>query len=266
MRGLGGISLSAAGLFLAVAAVVFGATTVGALRIQELAVAPENTVRAGASTAGLEGSGEAFPQTVPGSGTVGPQGGELRGPLTPGGPGRQRRGVYPRVTETEILEAVNRDLFQPDRLPPLERYQLPSERVARSVAQQDPRRRRGPELRVVGSAVMGDLALALVQVDDSIPLAVLLGESVEGYILAAVDQEGAVLVGETETLTLPVVAPLPTSGRRAGDVQIQIDQRNLEAMQERVQQLLRGQMMNRGFPPGVANPPGRGGRGGGGQP
>ena len=251
MRGLGGISLGAAGLVLAIAAVVFGATTVDALRVQELPGPSEGVAPAGGPS--QEGGVETLP--------------------APGEPGRPSGGVYPRVTETELLDAVNQDLFQPDRTPPLERYQLPSERVATTAVQQDPRRRRGPEFRVVGSAVMGNVALALVQVDDSIPLALLVGESVEGYTLAAVNQEGAVLVGETETLTLPVVEPLPTGGPRNAAPQIQIDQRNLEAMQERVQQLLRNQLLNqrggmmqRGvpLPPGGGNPPGRGGRGGGG--
>jgi hypothetical protein len=252
MRGLGGVSLGAAGLALAIAAVVFGATTMDALRVQELPGSPENVAPAG----GPSQEGGAEPS------------------LAPGEPGRPPGGVYPRVTETELLDAVNQDLFQPDRTPPLERYQLPSEQVARTVVQQDSRRRRGPEFRVVGSAVTGSLALALIQVDDSIPLALLLGESVEGYTLAAVNQEGAVLVGETETLTLPVVEPLPTARPRNAGPQIQIDQRNLEAMQERVQQLLRNQLLNqRGMmqrggqvPPDGGNPPGRGGRGGGGQP
>jgi hypothetical protein len=251
MRGLGGVSLGAAGLVLALAAVVFGATTVDALRVQEPPGPPEGGAPAGG------------PPEEAGVGIAG----------APAEPGRPSGGVYPRVTETELLEAVNQDLFEPDRTPPLERYQLPSEQVARTVVQQDPRRRRGPEFRVVGSAVMGNLALALVQVDDSLPLALLLGESVEGYTLTAVNQEGAVLVGETETLTLPVVEPLPTAGLRNAGPQIQIDQRNLEAMQERVQQLLRNQilnqrggMMQRGgqLPPGGGDPPGRGGRGGGG--
>lgn len=275
MRGLGGISLGAAGLALAVAAVVFGAATVDALRVQEPTV-PEGRAPAGrAPLAEAEGVADTSPTATAGWETPEAQEGGAAPSLAPGDSRDRRGGLYPRVTETELLEAVNQDLFQPDRAPPLERYELPGERVARAVVQQDPRRRRGPEFRVVGSAIMGDLALALVQVDDSIPLALLLGESVEGYTLAAVDQEGAILVGESGTLTLPVVAPLPTGRSQATGVQIQIDQRNLEAMQERVQQMLRNQllgerglMMNRGVqvPPGGANPPGRGGRGGGGQP
>jgi len=107
---------------------------------------------------------------------------------------------------------------------------------------------------------MGDLAVALVQVDDSIPVALRLGESIEGYTLVAVDQEGATLQGEAETLTLPVVQPLASPGIRSGDAPMQVGPRNLEAMQGRVQELLRSQMMNQ------RGQGGNRGRGGGGQP
>jgi predicted membrane GTPase involved in stress response len=93
---------------------------------------------------------------------------------------------------------------------------------------------------------MGDLALALIQVDDSVPLAVLLGESVGGYTLAAVDQESATLTSLSETLTLPVVEPV-LAGRSLGEpVQIQIDPRNLDQFRGRMQEVLRRQMPNRG--------------------
>ena len=42
--------------------------------------------------------------------------------------------VYPRVTENEILDAVNHDPFQPDRTPSPERYVLPGERVEAGTA------------------------------------------------------------------------------------------------------------------------------------
>jgi len=237
MTGLGRTSVGAAGLVLGTAVVFFGATLTDAIRVEE-------------PTTALEGLSP--PVTA----------GEEPGAMEAGRP----LSIYPRISQTELLDAVNQDLFQPDRLPPPEGYQLPGERRAVSVVQQDSRRRRGPELRVVGSAVMGDLALALIQVDDSVPLAVLLGESLEGYTLVAVNQETATLTSLTETLTLPVVEPLARGGTETGPVQIRIDSRDIEQLRSRAQEIFRGQMMNRGgqVPPGGTNPPGRGGRGGGG--
>jgi len=162
------------------------------------------------------------------------------------GAAREPAGPYPRVTEAELLDAVNQDLFQPNRLPsPLE-YRLPAERMPGPVVQQDARRRRGPELRVVGAAVMGDRALALIQVDDSVPFAVLLGETVEGYTLAAVDEESATLTSPTEDLTLPVVEPLGVGQPSVDPAQIQIDARNIDQFRNRMQEVLRRQMSGRG--------------------
>lgn len=217
MIGVEKVSAGAAGLVLATSVVILGATVTNAVRVAEPGAGPERLPAA----------------VAPGSDSAADRGSEHLGP-------------YPRVTQDELLDAVNQDLFQPGRLPPPERYQLPGERVAGPVDQADPRRRRGPVLRVVGSAVMGEMALALIQVDDSVPLAVLLGESVEGYTLASVDQESATLTSLTETLTLPVVEPLMT-GRSPGEaVQIQVDPRNIEQFRGRMQEVLRRQMTNRG--------------------
>jgi len=217
MLGFEKVSVMAAGLVLATAMVGFGATLTDAVRVDE----PEGGLETPFTTGSVE------EESGPGAAS---------GPLSP----------YPRISQTELLDAVNQDVFQPGRVPSPEAYRLPGERMAGPVIQQDPRRRRGPELRVVGSAVMGDLALALIQVDDSVPLAVLLGESVGGYTLAAVDQESATLTSLSETLTLPVVEPV-LAGRSLGEpVQIQIDPRNLDQFRGRMQEVLRRQMPNRG--------------------
>jgi len=224
MRGMGGMTVLVAALVFVVAATVFGSTVVNAVRVEEPvgAEAPERVA--------AEPGGRALTTRV-----------------TP----------YPNVTADEILTAVNQDLFQPDRTPPLERYQLPSERAAPAPVQEQDRRGRGPEFRIVGAAIMGDMALALVQVDDTIPVALLLGESIEGYTLAAVDAESATLVGENGILTLPVVEPLRgrerSSDRNQGRA-VQFNNQTMEALQGRVQQMLQG--MGRGQM--------RGGRGGGG--
>ncbi len=254
MSGLSRISVYLAAVLLAVAAVVFGLTTADALRVGE-------------------GETEAVDRP-PGSGSPG---GEVlateerevvgRSEMTPSPAARSRplvTGVgrrgdpYPGTSDEEILEAVNQDVFMPQRTPPLARYQLPGERMVSAVQDEpDPRRRRGPDIRVVGSGYAGGRALALIQVDDSLPIAVLLGEEVDGYVLAAVDEDGATLIGELETLELPVVASLETGRSLTSGP----DPQSVEAMQERVQQILRAQMMN-----ARRQNPNRGGRGGGGQP
>jgi hypothetical protein len=258
MSGIGRISLAAAGLFLVLAAILFGFAALDALRVGE-----DGPASAGAEALAAVPGGtgaEADPGAPSGSDSGADPG---AGPGADPGAASPRRGLYPRVTETEILEAVNQDLFQPDRTPPLERYRFPADRVVQTaIAEEGPGRRRGFDLRIVGAATMGDMALALVQVDDSIPFAVLLGESVEGYTLVAVDEESATLMGEDETLTLPVQPPLTTAGARVPGGPVQVGPRVPEGMEERVQEFLRAQMMNRG-----RDATGRGGRrGGGGQP
>jgi hypothetical protein len=236
MKGMGGVSLGAAALLLTMATVAFGSTVVDALRVEG-----SDRIGGAPATAGAsETSGGASSMTSSDRGAGNP---------------------YPRITEGELLEAVNRDLFQPDRSPPPQRYQLPLQGLGTPTVEEEARRSRGrgPELRLVGTAIMGDMAVALVQVDDSIPLAIQLGESIEGFTLAALDQETAVLVGENETLTLPVVAPLPTRGSRGVGPQVQMDTQDIEAMQERVQQMLRSQLMRER----ALTNRGRGGRGGG---
>jgi len=248
---MGRFSVLAAGLFLALAAALFGSAALDAFRIGEAAPARTGVPDLAAAVAGTTGD-------QAGSGAYA---GSESGAET--GQASSVRRLYPRVTESELLEAVNEDLFQPDRTPPLERYQFPADRVVQAaMVEEGPVRRQGPDLRVVGAATMGDMALALVQVDDSIPFAVLLGESVEGYVLVAVDEESATLLGEDETLTLPVEPPLPTAGAQVPGAPVQVGPRVPEGMEERVQEFLRAQMMNRG-----RDLTGRGGRrGGGGQP
>jgi hypothetical protein len=121
---------------------------------------------------------------------------------------------------------------------------------------------------------MGETALALVQVDDSIPLALWVGETIEGYTLASVEPEMATLVGADGTLTLPVEEPVLRDQPRTGPREVRIEGRDLEALQGRVQDMLRNQfLMQRGGPQGRLmetpsqdrSPAARRGRGGGGQ-
>jgi hypothetical protein len=222
MRSIGGISLAGiAGLGFAASAVVFGATLVDAVRVEEVPVSfePAVTWDSVPELAVLD----RMPQTL------------------------EPENAYPRVTNNEILDAVNQDLFQPDRTPPLERYLLPSERADPVQGARDNRRQREPNLRVVGTAIAGDLAIALVQLEDSIPFAMVLGEEVDGYLLAAVDEESATLTGDGAEFVLPVVEPQRSASANSRDRNArgaEAAQEAAAALQERVQQMLQG--MGRG--------------------
>lgn len=252
MRRAGGVVMAVTALVFAASALTFGATVLDAVRVEGPSVAatpagaPEETDVAGPS----QGTGQTRGER---SST-----GEVAG-RAPEPAGESLAGIiYPRVTEDEILDAINHDPFQPDRTPPPERYVPPGARAEPETAARDDRRQRGPELRVVGAVVMGDqLALAMVQVDDSVPLALLLGESVEGYTLAAVDGESATLVGADETLTLPVVEAIHSASSTAQSARgrTQNNARDMEALQTRVQEMIRNLQQQRGMM----------GRGGGGQ-
>jgi len=256
MRNMGGMALGAAALVFAASAVVFGATVVKAVWVEEVLVP--------GGLASPPGQGESAGLAV------------ADAPPSNKSDGFPRRIIYPQVTNDEILDAVNQDLFQPHRTPPLERYLLPSERVAPVGDPRGNRRRRGPNLRIVGTAIAGELALALVQLEDSIPFAVLLGEEVEGYMVAVVDEESVTFTVEGAEFTFPVVEPQRNrrSNNRNSNTRNQSNARELDAaLQQRVQQMLqglqRGQMQRggQGQMPVIRElviRPGGGGGGGGG--
>lgn len=250
MRGMGGVTLWVSGAVFLVSAVVFGATVVDALRVDEARVAaasvPDEGVGepASALSAGIDDA------SAPGSPAA-----RARGPV---GQESLRGIVYPRVTTDEILDAVNLDPFQPSRTPSPQRYLLPSERSTTAASNRTDPRRRGPELRLVGAAVGGDLSLAMIQVDDASPVAFLTGEVVEGYRISAVEAESAILEGESETLILPLMAQLEpqrgrTSNQRGSNPAApggQANPRDMEALQNRVQELLQGMGRGGGMGPG----------------
>jgi hypothetical protein len=229
MRSLGGMAVGIAGLVFAGSVVAFGATVVDAVLVKEVPIPSEP-----ASTAESD------------SGVAGDRQGSLQGV------------IYPRVTNNEILDAVNQDIFQPDRTPSLERYLLPSERDASVQNSRDNRRQREPNLRIVGTAIAGDMAIALVQLDDSLPFMVLLGEVVDGFVVAAVYEESVTLTGDGAEFTFAVVEPQRGSSSDNQDRNTRNEastQAAARALNERVQQMLqqgmgRGQMPTRGVRPG----------------
>jgi hypothetical protein len=175
-----GVGLGVAATALAVSGVVFGATIFAAVRVEK--VSGESGVSTGV--------------------TLGPDASEVVSGE------RKAFSAYPNLTYDELLDAVNQDFFQPDRRPTPERYLLPSERMAFVPDSRDNRRQREPDLRIVGVAIAGDVSLALVQLDDSLPIAVWLGEEVDGYRLTAISEERVTLAGLDEEFTYPVVEQL----------------------------------------------------------
>jgi hypothetical protein len=268
MKSMSGMPLIAAAVVFGLSAVVLGATVVDALRVDDTPglvsggeeSLPEPAEMAGTSEAGAVASDDEA--LAPDAAAVA-SGAEVLVPeaaaWVPGDPGSgvPLRGIsYPRVTNDEILDAVNQDLFQPDRTPPLQRYLFPGERPSAAQTARDIRRRSEPDLRVVGTAIAGGLALAMVQPEDSIPFSVLLGEMVDGYLLASVSEEMVTLTRDGAEFYLPVMEPQrgrSSSDRRGNDRNQNADVEAARALAERVQQMLqgaRGQMMRGGGEPG----------------
>ena len=100
----------------------------------------------------------------------------------------------------------------------------------------------------MGTAISGDLGLAVVQLEDSMPFAVLVGDLVDGYRVASVSEESVTLTLADEAFTLPVVEPDRGSSNSGGRDRDSRNQRATEeaarALSERVQQMLQG--MGRG--------------------
>jgi hypothetical protein len=255
MRRIGGTTFVVTALVFLASAVAFGASVIQAVRVGEVpgsAVdAPghvsdpmeENDPALGPSTGENQEPVEETDSLPP----VQPSDRSVRVAAT----SRTIRGgfQYPQVSNGELLQAVNGDLFQPDRTPPMERYLLPSEREASAPVSRNNRRRSEPDLRIVGTAIAGDLALAMVQPDDSIPFAVLLGETVDGFMLAAIDEESVTLTRDGDEFIYPVREPQrgrssSNRDRNARD-RAAVAEEAAQAMSERVQQMLR-QLQQRG--------------------
>lgn len=237
MRSIGGMAAGIAGLVFVGSAVVFGSTVVDAVLVEEVQASPEMAPASSAPGPAEDGVPTALDA----------QAGQEQAATAPRESLRGR--IYPGVSNDEILTAVNQDVFQPDRNPPAEPYLLPSQRAASVTTARDTRRRREPDLRIVGTAIAGDLALALVQPEDTIPFAVLLGESVEGYLMAAIDAESVMLTRDGAEYTLPVREPRQARSsnnrerntRNRGNTD---EAAAARALTERVQQMLQG--MQRG--------------------
>jgi hypothetical protein len=131
---------------------------------------------------------------------------------------RERRLAEPMeriVTSGALQEAVENDLFQPERQAPPERYRLPSDFVVEGPPESEPRQ--GPDFRVVGSAVLTGSSFALLQSDDDPPYAVRVGETFRGYRVSTVDAEWVTVAGSAGQVTMPVQAAVAASGNGNGN-------------------------------------------------
>jgi hypothetical protein len=246
----------AAILTLAVAAVVFAVTAVEAVRTNP--PGSERTSGEGVAPAPVAGAeeGQARVPLDPGEVSAGEASEEAGEPALPPAAAQEARVTgYPLVSLGEIVQAVNRDLFQPDRTPPLERYLLPNQRPEMEAFSRNDRRRREPDLRIVGTAISGDLAIALVQLEDSIPFAVVQGEEVDGFLVAEVGEESVTLWDGEGEFTFSVTEPDRNQrssrdrGRESRDDQGQAEAARL--LNERIQQMLRGMGRGQGMPGGA---------------
>ena len=182
----------------------------------------------------------------------------------------------PRLPSIELDRAVNQDPFQPDRSAPAQRYVLPGQRRATRVGREPTP---APEFRVVGAARIGQGGVALVQVDrGDVPIAVNVGESIEGYRLVSVTDEGATFEGAVVTAeggSWPLSVLQPRAERRSRNdnnrdrnTREQATQRAQQDVASQLQVLIQGslqELLPQGGRAGFGGRGGRGGRGGGGQ-
>ena len=120
-----------------------------------------------------------------------------------------------RLTSDALRLAVDNDPFQADRRPP-QPYRMPGDAIeiepSRPMVEAPP----PPPFRLLGTISVPGSGLALMQVEETTPLVVNVGEVVMGYTLQSVDMTGATLASRTgEELRLAVAPPSPTGAERA---------------------------------------------------
>jgi hypothetical protein len=101
--------------------------------------------------------------------------------------------------------AADVDPFMPDRERG-ERYVLPGERIEAPRIEPPPP---PPPLRLIGTAVVADGGIAIVQLEDDSHRLLEIGDLVEGYRLATVHPFSATLQGEGRSVDLHVQPPSP---------------------------------------------------------
>jgi len=274
MRRITGILI--AGVSFGGAVTLFGVALVDAMRVE---TAPQIAATGQAATdlAGPVGAPAVALSDSPAAGARGLESAQP-GRVFPDLEAWAAETTSPRLPSIELNRAVNQDPFQPDRSAPAQRYVLPGQRRATRVEREPTP---APEFRVVGAARIGPGGVALVQVDrGDVPIAVNVGESIEGYRLVSVTDEGATFEGAVVTAeggSWPLSVLQPRAERRRNDnnrdrnTREQAAQRAQRAQQDvasQLQVLIQGsiqELLPRGGRAGFGGRGGRGGRGGGGQ-
>jgi hypothetical protein len=166
-----------------------------------------------------------------------------------------------RLDSEAIRLAVDNDPFQPERRR-AEAYMMPGERIE---PEEPPELPPPPPFRLLGTAETDAGGIAVMQVEDSDPKILGLGESMMGYRLDQIEGNMATLFGQGRTLTITVAdaSPQPAArrttrgarGARGGARGNATDnaERAREMLMlnaERIQQMIQ-QLRERGAPPEV---------------
>jgi hypothetical protein len=115
-----------------------------------------------------------------------------------------------RLPSDALRLAVDNDPFQADRRPP-QPYRMPGDAIeiepSRPVVTAPP----PPPFKLLGTVTVPGSGLALMQVEETTPLVVNVGEAVMGYTLKTVDMTGATLASRTgDELRIAIAPPSPT--------------------------------------------------------
>jgi hypothetical protein len=190
-----------AGLAFLAAAIVFGAALVRALTIEPVPAPPAPPTPKAVTTIASTAHEQPVPSGQPKSGAK---------------PGAKQPVVAPSAAGEldldDVMVAVEHDPFRENRQRPNERYRLPGEEIPEEPP--PPPIPPAPPIRVLGTAMMPEGGVALLQVQESPPKVYKLGETLFGYTLARVGQGTATMEGPGRTVTLRVEDPPQNRGGR----------------------------------------------------
>lgn len=99
-----------------------------------------------------------------------------------------------------FAETAKRPLFSPDRRPPEPKVAVP-EKAEKLVIRAAVPAERPLQIVVLGVASTSDVQSAIIQVDGAVSELLRLGESLEGWTLASIEQEAVVFVRDEERVT-----------------------------------------------------------------
>jgi hypothetical protein len=190
-----------AGVAFVAAAIVFGAALVRALTIEEVPAAPAPP--AGQPVETVASTAHEKPL---------PSGQSKTGAKTPPKPADASLNGATELDLDDIMVAVEHDPFRENRQRPNERYRLPGEEIPEEPP--PPPIPPAPPFRVLGTVMMPEGGVALLQVQETPPRVYKQGETVFGYTLARVGQGTATMEGPGRTVTLRVEDPPQNRGGR----------------------------------------------------